>query len=157
MVNRKMALKPGGPLARKTPLSRETPLKARKPLSRKTPLKTTRAPARSRPQQSPIRKSARGQPCLVRVPGVCNGDPETVVLAHLNGAGMGLKSMDHEGAFACSACHAWLDGGYANAGYSRDTRDLYHLQGVIRTQRILIQMGLIKVKGHEGHDADELH
>ena len=31
-------------------------------------------------------KSARGQACTVRSP-VCNGNPETVVLAHLNGAG----------------------------------------------------------------------
>jgi len=79
------------------------------------------------------------------VPGVCNHNPETVVLAHINGAGMGAKAADHEAAYACSECHAWLDGGYVRTGNTRDDRDLAHLFGVIRTQRVLIQLGLIEV------------
>lgn len=115
-------------------------------LQRKTPLRA-KAPMKkaSRPKMTPIRKSAKGQPCQVRVPNVCNGDPNTTVLAHLNGFGMGMKAGDHEAAFSCSACHAWLDGGYVQAGYSRDIRDLWHLQAVIWTQQILIEMGLIEV------------
>ena len=96
---------------------------------------------------SKIRESARGEQCMVRVPGVCNGDSETVVLAHLNGAGIGRKQEDHKGAFSCSSCHSWLDGGYVHEGVSRDRRDLLHLEGVIRTQDRLIAKGLIYVKG----------
>lgn len=45
-----------------------------------------------------MRNSAQGQPCLVRIPGVCNHDHATVVLAHINGGGMGTQQF-------------WLDAG----------------------------------------------
>ncbi len=96
---------------------------------------------------SAIRKSARGQECKVRVPGVCNGDPDTVVLAHLNGAGVGMKAPDWKAADACSACHEWLDGGYANKGERKEYRDLLHLEGVMRTQDRLINDGFMVIKG----------
>ncbi len=40
---------------------------------------------------SKLRKSVRGWDCTVRINGVCNFNPDTTVLAHLNGAGMGMK------------------------------------------------------------------
>jgi ferredoxin len=92
-----------------------------------------------------LRDSAKDQDCQVWLPGVCNGDSSTVVLAHLNGAGIAMKSSDIHGAYACSACHAWLDHGYAK-DYTRDQRDLAHLRAVIRTQKIMLQEGLINVK-----------
>jgi len=49
---------------------------------------------------SKLRKSAKGQECLVRIPGICNRRTETVVLAHLNGGGMGMKASDLHGLFA---------------------------------------------------------
>ena len=61
---------------------------------------------------SKIRKSARGQECQVRLPGICNGNPETTVLAHYRMAGMcgmGIKPPDFMGAYACSACHDEID------------------------------------------------
>ncbi|HFR8650170.1 TPA: nuclease domain-containing protein [Escherichia coli] len=30
-----------------------------------------------------LRKAARGRECQVRIPGVCNGNPDTSVLAHI--------------------------------------------------------------------------
>lgn len=129
---------------KQAPLKRKTPLKAKAPMKRAGQGKTAR-PKASKPKQTAIRRSARGQQCQVRVPGVCNHKPETTVLAHMNGAGMGAKAADHEAAYACSACHEWLDGGYVQQGCSRADRDLAHLFGVIRTQRILIDMGLIEV------------
>lgn len=30
-----------------------------------------------------LRKAARGRECQVRIPGVCNGNPETTILAHI--------------------------------------------------------------------------
>jgi len=59
-----------------------------------------------------LRKSARGQPCLVRIPDVCNGNPETTVLAHIRRggvAGTGIKPPDVCGVFACHACHDAID------------------------------------------------
>ncbi|MCU7840873.1 MAG: DUF1364 domain-containing protein [Candidatus Thiodiazotropha sp. (ex Troendleina suluensis)] len=87
-----------------------------------------------------LRKEARGRPCQVRVPGICKGDPATVVLAHLNGGGGAMKHHDLHGAWACYECHQWLDVEYTKTA-SRDERDLNHLQGVIRTQQILIKEG----------------
>ncbi|MFO5541033.1 nuclease domain-containing protein, partial [Klebsiella pneumoniae] len=34
-----------------------------------------------------LRKEARGRECTVRIPGHCNGNPETSVLAHYRLAG----------------------------------------------------------------------
>ena len=124
---------------KRTPLQRKTPLKAN------ASLKRTKKRTQSRPKTTPIRQSAKGQPCQVRVPGVCNGDWSTTVLAHLNGAGMALKAHDHEAAYACSACHSWLDGGYVHH-YSKATRDLWHLEAVIQTQRLLLEQGYQFVK-----------
>ncbi|MFA5875228.1 MAG: DUF1364 domain-containing protein [Candidatus Margulisiibacteriota bacterium] len=92
-----------------------------------------------------LRKSAKGRECTVRIHGICNHNPETTVLAHLNGGGMGMKQNDLFGCFACSSCHETLDGGYVRMGLSRLTRDLYHLQAMQRTQEIWLKEGLIKV------------
>ena len=56
-----------------------------------------------------LRKLARGRPCMVRIPGVCDGGGETTVLAHYRLAGtcgVGMKSPDLLGAWACAPCHA---------------------------------------------------
>jgi Protein of unknown function (DUF1364) len=92
-----------------------------------------------------LRKSAKGQQCQVRIINVCNWNPETVVLAHLNGAGIGRKDSDLFGCYCCSSCHAWLDYGYANAGATKNERDLNHLLAVIATQRIWLAEGKIKI------------
>jgi hypothetical protein len=132
-------------LTRKTQLRSKTQLKARSPLKAASPGRSTLKSKASKP--SKIRLSAKGEQCLVRVPGVCNGNAATVVLAHLNGAGTGMKHSDHLGAYGCSACHSWLDGGYVQQGFSRDTRDLWHLQAVVRTQDLLIDKGFIQIQG----------
>ena len=90
-----------------------------------------------------LRKTAKGQPCLVRIPDVCNHDPETTVLAHLNGAGMGRKQDDMFGAFCCSACHDCLDG-RVKSEYSRNDIRLMHLDGIMRTQQWWLDNGYIK-------------
>lgn len=49
----------------------------------------------------------------MRLPGVCNGDSATVVLAHLrmgHTGGMGQKPPDVCGVDCCSACHDVIDG-----------------------------------------------
>ncbi len=93
-----------------------------------------------------LTRSARGQECQIRIPGICNYDPATTVFAHLNGAGMGMKASSIHGAYACSDCHTVVDGGNAGAHrYERETLKLWHLDAIIRTQRIMLQLGLIKI------------
>lgn len=62
--------------------------------------------------------AAQGQPCTMRIPGVCNGNPETTVFAHNNGAGVGIKADDWDGADMCSSCHDVFDG-RAKSQFSR--------------------------------------
>lgn len=130
----------------------------RSPMTRSTPL--TRAPFRSRqkepgavrktlkakrPKMTPIRKSARGEECTLRLP-VCNFDPATTVWAHSNrtedGKGMGLKARDEEGCYACAACHAFLDGGYAGK-MPRTLLDTYFDLARAESQRRLKLKGLM--------------
>lgn len=131
---------------RRSPLVRKTPLKAKAPMRRKA-ADRPKPPATRRAKEaraSKIRQSARDEGCLVRIPGVCCADPATVVLAHLNGGGVGMKAPDWQGAYACATCHAWLDGGYVRT-HTRAERDLYHLEAVIRTQEKLIDKELLSI------------
>lgn len=80
---------------------------------------------------------------MIRVPGICNRDPETTVLAHarmIGISGMGTKAPDIFGAWACSACHDYVDNRRPNSAGSVQRR-LDLLEGVIRTQYELLQMG----------------
>jgi hypothetical protein len=93
-----------------------------------------------------LRKEARGRGCTVRIPGVCNFNSETVVLGHIRVAGvsgMGLKSPDLLGAWACSACHDEIDGRTHKSGLSRDELRLAHYDGMARTIMQLHKEGLI--------------
>jgi hypothetical protein len=82
-----------------------------------------------------LRKEARGRGCTVRLPGVCNHNSETVVLAHIRMAGvsgMGMKADDLLGAWACSACHDAIDR-RSHPELERDYVRLAHLEGMVRT------------------------
>ena len=100
-----------------------------------------------------IRDSARGEKCQIRIPGVCNHDPETTVYAHYRYPGLGRNiKNDLEGAYACSACHDAVDG-RSNVDHvfsfdpeSNTYLELHHLEGCIRTRQILFNKGLIKVE-----------
>jgi hypothetical protein len=86
-----------------------------------------------------LRKEARGRDCQVRLP-VCNGNPETVVLAHVRQigvSGMGTKAPDILGAWACSACHAYVD------RYSNDATRADFADAVYRTIYILWKEGKV--------------
>jgi len=96
-----------------------------------------------RHQSKKLRESARGRDCQVRLPG-CNHNPKTTALAHLNGGGMGTKHSDIHGAFACSNCHEILDTN-ANTDFDREFIELAHHQGVMRTQKIWLDEGLLSL------------
>lgn len=96
-----------------------------------------------------LRDSARGQECQVRIPDVCNGNPDTVVLAHYRMAGTcgtGIKPPDFMASWCCSSCHDVLDGRQKN-DLPKTVKDLMHLEGVMRTQQHWIAKGLITVRG----------
>lgn len=89
-----------------------------------------------------LRKSARGEDCDVRLPGICNHDPETSVWAHLPGGGMGMKRPDLIGCVACSACHDEID--RRTRILEADFARLSHLEGIVRRQEILIRSGVLR-------------
>lgn len=95
-----------------------------------------------------LRKTAKGQPCFIRVPTICNNNPETTVLCHyrlIGLSGMGIKSPDFLAAFGCSACHDAVDG-RSKTHYTRDDLEAMHAHGVFRTQAYWLKEGFISVK-----------
>ena len=90
---------------------------------------------------SKLRKYARDKECQIRLEGICNGNSETVVLCHLNGGGMGAKVDDRHGAHGCSSCHDEVDRRTRNL--ESDFVKIALLEGVIRTQDLLIREGLM--------------
>jgi hypothetical protein len=82
---------------------------------------------------------------MVRLPGICNHNSATTVLAHirLSGvSGIGLKADDLLGAWACSACHDAIDRRF-RTDLDRDYVRLAHLEGMVRTIAQLRKEGLI--------------
>jgi hypothetical protein len=101
-------------------------------------------------RSSKVLNSARGQPCAARFPGICNGNPETTVFAHLNGAAFGkggaIKAHDVLGFHACAACHAYYDVGHGTrAILDNDTLLECVLGAVCETWVRLIRAGIIFV------------
>lgn len=91
-------------------------------------------------------KLARGRKCEIRVPNYCCHDPETVVACHVRLvglSGMGTKSDPIFCAYGCHRCHAVCDG-QIKSEYSYDERRLMLLEGMVRTQAILVKEGKIK-------------
>jgi ferredoxin len=87
-----------------------------------------------------LRKLARGRDCQIRLAGICNHNPETTVLAHYRMAGlsgMGIKSPDVCGAWACSNCHAYVD------THRDDATARAFLEGVLRTLAALQKEGAL--------------
>lgn len=101
-------------------------------------------------RSSKILRSAKGQTCAFRFPGICQGGTETTVWAHLNGGrfgkGMGMKAHDVLGGHACFWCHAYLDGGHnTKPQMGQDTYLECILGGVTETLVRLIASGLVIV------------
>ena len=99
-----------------------------------------------------LRDSARGQECTLRIPEICNGNPETTVLCHLpcNMAGFGMKSPDNMAVFGCSSCHDVIDGRVRHPGYKIgasyfDGFDL--LRALAETQQYWVENGFMTIKG----------
>lgn len=86
-----------------------------------------------------LRKAARGQPCMVRLPG-CDGGGETTVLAHYRLAGtcgIGIKPDDAQAAWCCFNCHEIADGRRKLEGWTKAEIRLAFAEGVFRTQEAI--------------------
>lgn len=88
------------------------------------PVADQAAMPKTEPQRNPfLLTMARGERCLLRVPGICCNDPATTVAAHSNWAEHGKsgarKADDCYHVWACFACHSWLDQGPAPAEEKR--------------------------------------
>ena len=96
-----------------------------------------------------LRKYARGRDCQVRIVGICNQNPETTVLAHINrkslaGGGTGSKPDDMFGAHCCSSCHDAIDG-RVQTNYTSEELTIFEYEGMIRTQYELRKEGIIEI------------
>ena len=92
------------------------------------------------------RNAARGQPCTLRIPGICSGNPEQTVGAHLRmfgAAGVGQKPDDLHMVDACAACHSALDDRSRWADLALGYDDI--LRALIETQRRRRAAGLIRL------------
>lgn len=78
---------------------------------------------------------ARGMPCLLLVPAICNHRLDTTVAAHSNlaehGKAMGRKADDHYSVHSCFACHTWLDAGRAPAAHKEAVFMAAHARQVL--------------------------
>lgn len=83
----------------------------------------------------------------MRLPGVCNFNPETTVLAHVpcGQKGMGMKGPDQISAYTCSACHDALDG----RSRAAEVDGWGVIRAVAETQQRMIEKGLLTVVGHK--------
>lgn len=102
-----------------------------------------------KPAVSPaIRNDARGRECALKIPGVCNHDPSTVVACHMRYFGIAGTAQKPDDLFTmdlCSACHA-VEGNrakWAEAALGWD--DI--LMAFMFTLRNRRAAGLIKLEG----------
>ena len=58
---------------------------------------------------------------------------------------MGKKRLDLHGANCCSACHDAIDGRTKIPDVDPDTLRLWFLEGMVRTQEIMVDKGLVKL------------
>jgi hypothetical protein len=111
--------------------------------------KTAREPAakvRGRKRQD-IRDSARGEECLVRLPG-CPGDSSMTIWSHAPlgaaGKGKGIKAVDAAGAYCCTYCDSIVDGQRPlPEGCTRASVLLDWFMGHMRSLVVLAQKGLL--------------
>lgn len=139
---KRKAPQPAKASTRKTDTQRAASFDSGKP-------ETKRKRLRSRgPKMSPIRRSARGEDCLIQLPGASYHDPDTTVLCHSNqladGKGMGLKAPDTRAAYGCHYCHDVVDGRRPlPPGLTQEAMLAKFERGIALTHEKLKQKGLM--------------
>ncbi|MGF6641813.1 nuclease domain-containing protein [Paraburkholderia sp. MM6662-R1] len=130
-----------------------------KGLTRKTPLERHSCLKRSRPRTTPIRQSANGETCTLRLPGVCCGGTETTVWAHSNrssdGKAKGLKARDDAGAYACYWCHMVYDRQHPRPpGMTLEFVEARFTAAMRESRRRLDAKGLISADPYQATDTE---
>jgi hypothetical protein len=99
---------------------------------------------------SKLRRSARGQNCTFQIVGICNHDPETVVLCHIrdDATAKSTKANDWSAAFGCVECHTAID----QHRLSREDELFYSLRAMQRTQAYWISKGLVVIPADFSRD-----
>ena len=93
---------------------------------------------------SKIRKSAKGEDCTLRIPGVCNGNNETVVLCHAPYPGRGgMRNHDWWAVYGCSDCHDMVDGRARQGALVIGNTDSIWMPAIHETQAKLRAKGLL--------------
>ena len=93
-----------------------------------------------------ITEFARGQPCTMRLPGVCNHDSTKTVWCHINsvryGSGTRHKATDLIGLIACSSCHDVLDR-RVKTDLDRDFVMMHAYEGHLESLALLVKAGIV--------------
>jgi len=79
-----------------------------------------------------LEKLAKGQSCYMRLPAICNGNPETTVLCHIRRGNIGGTSIKPASICAvpmCFDCHNAYDG-RTRTSYSRTQLDAEALRAL---------------------------
>lgn len=123
MLKQKTPMKASSkPLARSAPMKRgSVPLIAKKPIARgSVALARNAAPMRSRSKTNSTPRPAtgeaklcKGQPCYLRIPGICTGQAHDPCHSNqaIHGKGKGIKAHDEYTVPGCRPCHNELDQG----------------------------------------------
>ncbi|WP_323120000.1 nuclease domain-containing protein [Burkholderia alba] len=116
-------------MKRSAPLMRKKPLKSGGYSRKPSPFRSLTSGSTLKHQKAIVRRikrptgaegakylaACRGEPCYLRVPGVCRLDPSdpTVVPCHSNqarhGKGASLKAKNEFTVPGCMSCHVWID------------------------------------------------
>ena len=96
-----------------------------------------------------LRREARGRECQIRIPSICTGDSETVVLCHLHkpsiSGGTGLKGNDLVATWGCRACHDVCDGRSKTGLWTPEAIKIWFYEGICRTIVRLSDEGKITI------------
>lgn len=110
-------MKRGESTLKRSSLSRgDSVLKASKPMARASQPMRSRSKSNADPRpRTGEAELCRGQPCYLRIAGVCVGGTDTTVPCHSNqarhGKGRGIKAHDQYTVPGCWRCHAEIDQG----------------------------------------------
>jgi len=91
-------------------------------------------------------------PCTAQIPGICNHDWSTCVWCHFETPkhkAMKGKASDLNGAACCSACHDLLDMRDSRWVDYKDDFEFYKRRAINRSLHMLLDAGIITVKGHK--------
>jgi len=92
-----------------------------------------------------LRANARDKPCMLRIPGVCNGDKRTVVLCHIKRGWTGSsKPPDICAVWGCCDCHDAIDGRRQFDGYTREQLNTFILTALCQQLALYAYDGVLK-------------